>query len=204
MKTHEAFALAGFDEKKILQRPFFKNLNLPATDDAEILQTFDVSSLTSAVEMEKKLDDLRKLDLAVKKFRQLIKNHRRRLRSMFAELDRRSDETKQTKLDRLAALLMKYNWYCESAELFNLKFGSLFVEGGKSRDKQYRKEFGQRLKVARQAAGLTQMDIALELGISPNGYGAWEQCRTEPPIAMIIHICKKLKISADKLLGLRD
>lgn len=198
MKTHDA----GFDEKKILQRPFFKSLNLPATDDAEILQTFDVSSLKSAVEMEKKLDDLRKLDSAVKKFRQLIKNHRRRLRSMFAELDRRSDETKQTKLDKLGGLLRKYNWFDESIELLHLKFGSLFVEGEKSLDKQYRKEFGQRLKTARQTAGLTQMDIVNFLRSSPNKYASYEQNKSAPSIETLIRLCKILNTSADKLLGL--
>lgn len=202
MKTHDAFALAGFDEKRILQCPFFKSLNLPADDDAEILKSFDVSMCKTAAEMEQKLDDLRKLDLAVKKFRQLIKNHRRRLRSMFAELDRRSDETKQTKLDRLAALLMKYNWYCETAELFNLKFGSLFVEGEKALDRQYRKEFGRRLKAARQAAGLTQMDIAQLLNITRNSWQKYESGGADISLPNFYKVIKTLGISSKFLIGL--
>lgn len=199
MKTHDAFALAGFDERRILQRPFFKSLNLPADDDAEIIQTFDVSSLKSAVEMEKKLDDLRKLDLAVKKFRQLIKNHRRRLRSMFAELDKRSDETK---LDRLGFLLRKYNWYSETAELFNLKFGILFIEGEKALDRQYRKEFGQRLKAARQAAGLTQMDIAQLLNITRNSWQKYESGGADISLPNLYKVIKTLGISSKFLIGL--
>lgn len=202
MKTHDAFALAGFDEKKILQSPFFKNLNLPADCDGAILKSFDVSSLKlTAAEMEQRLDDLRKLDLAVKKFRQLIKNHRRRLRSMFAELDRRSDETKQTKLDKLGGLLRKYNWFDESIELLHLKFGSLFVEGRKAIDRQYRKEFGQRLMVARQELGLSQIAMAKKIGVSRSTYQFYESARHEPPIATIKQLIKILKKDANYFFG---
>ena len=200
MKTHDAFALAGFDEKKILQRPFFKSLNLPADDDAEILKSFDVSMCKTAAEMEQKLDDLRKLDSAVKAFRHLIKNHRRRLRSMFAELDRRSDETKQTKLDKLGGLLRKYNWFDESIELFNLKSGSLFVEGEKSLDKQYRKEFGQRLKAARQELGLSQGALAGKIGITPSSISQYESGSIEPTLKNLIRIFQIVKINPSKLL----
>ena len=200
MKTHNAFALAGFDEKKILQRPFFKSLNLPTDDDAEILKSFDVSMCKTAAEMEQKLDDLRKLDSAVKAFRHLIKNHRRRLRSMFAELDRRSDETKQTKLDKLGGLLRKYNWFDESIELFNLKSGSLFVEGEKSLDKQYRKEFGQRLKAARQELGLSQGALAGKIGITPSSISQYESGSIEPTLKNLIRIFQIVKINPSKLL----
>ena len=70
-------------------------------------------------------------------------------------------------------------------------------------DSVRQKEFGRRLKAARRAAGLTQLELALKLkSVTANGYGSWEQGRTEPSIAMIIRLCNELNISADKLLGI--
>ena len=72
----------------------------------------------------------------------------------------------------------------------------------KELDRQYRKEFGRRLKAARQAAGLTQMDIVNFLRSSPNKYASYEQNKSAPSIETLIRLCKILNTSADKLLGL--
>lgn len=199
-KSKNAFALRGFDEKRILQRPFFKNLALPVVDDEAMLNFFDVSAIDSAAVMEQRFDNLRKLDERLKDYRQLIKKHRQRLRKFFSEYDMADDEQSKIKLERTAKLLRQYNWFEESAELFNLKFGKLYIEGDKALDVQYRREFARRLKTARQLAGLSQADVALQLGMTRNGYQFYESGARDPSIPTLIRLLKILKCSIDDLI----
>lgn len=72
----------------------------------------------------------------------------------------------------------------------------------KELDKQRRKEFGQRLMVARQELGFSQIAMAKKIGVSRSTYQFYESARHEPPIATLIRLCEILGVSADKLLGL--
>lgn len=200
MKTKDAFALRNFDEQRILSRPFFKKLNLPDLDDEENLETFDVTTLESSVSMEKRLEQLHELYSTALNFNRLILRHRERLKRLMKNFAQKKLESRY---ERAAGLWLKYNWFSEVTELFCLKFGRLFQHGEQAIQTQFRKEFATRLKEARRAAGLTQLELALKLkSVTANGYGSWEQGRTEPSIAMIIRLCHELHISADKLLGI--
>ena len=78
----------------------------------------------------------------------------------------------------------------------------LLEENEKVLDIALRKEFGKRLRKARQACGLTQLNVATQLHSLPARYAYYEQARTEPSIATLIRICKILNADANELLGL--
>ena len=65
------------------------------------------------------------------------------------------------------------------------------------------KEFCQNLKKARIKLGLTQVQLADRLNISPSTIGMYEQGRREPDIKLLQKICESLNISADELLNVK-
>lgn len=64
-----------------------------------------------------------------------------------------------------------------------------------------RPPFGQRLHDLRESAGLTQSQVAEQLGISPRAYAFWER----KPVALkanhIIALAEVFNVSTDSLLG---
>jgi transcriptional regulator with XRE-family HTH domain len=61
--------------------------------------------------------------------------------------------------------------------------------------------FGQRLKKARQASGLTQVELASKVGAYQSKYKNWETDINEPDIQTINKLADTLGVSADWLLG---
>lgn len=198
-KTKDAFALRDFDEKRILQRPYFRKLNLPVSTDENILRTFNVLTAATADAMEQKFEDLRKLNLAVQNYRRLIIKHRKRLRKFFNYYDEKGNREKS---ERAAGLLLKYNWFEEASELFNLKFGSLFINGEKEIDTQRRRDFSDRLRQARKESGMTQMQLAAKIGMTQGGYTQYENAGREPSLSTLAKLSRILKRPTDWLLGL--
>lgn len=199
MKTKEAFALRGFDEKRILQRPYFHEFNLPIATDENILRTFNVLNAATAEAMEQKFEDMRKLNSAVQNYRRLIIKHRKRLRKIFSYYDEKGDKAKS---ERTAGLLLKYNWFEEASELFNLKFGHLFINGEKEIDMQRRRDFSDRLRQARKESGMTQMQLAAKIGMTQGGYTQYENAGREPSLSTLAKLSRILKRPTDWLLGL--
>ena len=54
---------------------------------------------------------------------------------------------------------------------------------------------GNKIKSARIKSGLTQIQLAQKLGVSPSAIGMYEQGRREPDYNMIFKICGALNIS---------
>ena len=65
-------------------------------------------------------------------------------------------------------------------------------------------EFGKRLREARISAGLTQQDLADDLGITLRNYQRYEYGDTEPSLSSLVTISISLNTSVDHLLGLSD
>jgi transcriptional regulator with XRE-family HTH domain len=67
--------------------------------------------------------------------------------------------------------------------------------------KRPRTPFGQRLLAAREAAGLSQAQVAAKLGMGQSGYAPWER----EPVALrpeqIEQLAAALGVSAEQLLG---
>lgn len=65
-------------------------------------------------------------------------------------------------------------------------------------------EFKKRLKEGRKEKGLTQVQLAQLLKISPTCYAGYEQGYREPDLKTLKNISLILEISTDYLLGLED
>ena len=62
----------------------------------------------------------------------------------------------------------------------------------------------KRLKELRLEKGLTQKEVAEQLGISSTCYSGYEQGYREPDLKTLIKLCKFFEVSTDYLLGLED
>lgn len=63
------------------------------------------------------------------------------------------------------------------------------------------KSFGDRLREFRKASGLTQEQVALEVGISKSAVSAWELDVSEPSIAALRVLRQLFGVSLDELVG---
>ena len=212
MKTRDAFALRDFDDKRILQRPFFSKLRADfhfadnASDDEILDATFGEAAIkylgVSATETE--LEKLRKLQSDAERYRKRIKKHVTRLKKF---LDSRARKFTTTGLEKYknqyeqcAGLLLQYNWFEEATEIFNLKIGGLCFESERILDSLWRNEFGRQLKLARVAKGLRQQDVANKLRIPTSTFASYEQGRNDPSLPTLIRISKLLDLNLNKLL----
>lgn len=76
-----------------------------------------------------------------------------------------------------------------------LEFDSL-----KLTDKERRKRFGQRIKIMRDLRGLTQTQLAAQLGITPQAVAAFERGKAEPSLKSLIGLSRALEVTTDWLL----
>lgn len=61
-----------------------------------------------------------------------------------------------------------------------------------------------RIKSLRERAGLTQAEIARQLGISRSGVNAWEMGLSVPSTQYIVELAKRFDVSTDYLLGMEN
>lgn len=64
--------------------------------------------------------------------------------------------------------------------------------------------FGERLRELRLEKGLTQKQLAIEIGNAQSAIVYWEANKQEPTISALKKLCKFFDVSADYLLGLED
>lgn len=181
--------MKDFDAKRILQQPFFKDLNLPTGTDEEIIETFDVTGLKTSAAIEKKLADLHALDDKLKEYRRHVKAEISALKDKIVER-----ATQRADVEDDAATLRQLNFIDDAAEIFNLGFVRLFVNIEKLLDTQYRKEFGARLKAARQAKGLTQKDVARLIHATPSTLSQYESGLIEPTLKNLTRLSLYFKL----------
>ena len=60
----------------------------------------------------------------------------------------------------------------------------------------------QRLRVLRQARGLSQVDLARELGVTKQSVSNWENDNIQPSIEVLVRLAGVFSVSTDYLLGL--
>ncbi len=63
---------------------------------------------------------------------------------------------------------------------------------------------GENLKSARKAKGLTQKELAKELGKYQSDYSEYETGKIELDYAKIVFLCKKLDITPNELFDIYD
>ena len=61
-----------------------------------------------------------------------------------------------------------------------------------------------RIKTLREAAGLTQAELARSLSLTRGGVNSWEQGLSTPSPASIVELAKFFKVSTDYLLGVAE
>ena len=63
--------------------------------------------------------------------------------------------------------------------------------------------FGERLAAIRKDRGITQAQLGEIVGVSNRVIAYYETESGQPPGALLVDLCKALKISADELLGIK-
>lgn len=213
-KTKDAFALRGFDTERILQRPYFKRLfdifyseNIP---DTELLEKMLLSkSQQSAWEVKKFIGFLNRLVLEKLKYDYLLAGHMETLEKLMHYY---SDKYVQTSMPIYKE---KYNRAFNLKEFYFKVYETLekiFIEDRvakilfKSKEvlkSICQKQFGSRLKQAREKAGLTQAQLSFRTGLKTfSPIAQYEQGRREPSITTLFLIATELNCSLDWLLGL--
>ena len=205
MKTRNTFALRGFDEKKILQRPFFKQFGFGVMDDELILSSYDATTCRSSAAIEKNLDELRGLMKVVTAYTKRIMDYEYKLEKImqrYRELYMQtSAQVVKERYDRAHTLQQSSSRIWGKLGKLQSTINRIIWAGEKELDEQRRKEFCLRLKEARKNAGLRQLDVALTVRVSASGYAGYEQGRVDPSIPMLIRIAEALKCSPNWLLG---
>ena len=79
-------------------------------------------------------------------------------------------------------------------------FGAAITSKEKQLEMTRRGLVGARLKLIRQAEGLTQLDVANKIGVTKQAITGYESGRREPTIKILIELAKTLNISLDWLL----
>ena len=65
-------------------------------------------------------------------------------------------------------------------------------------------EFKDKIRELRENAGLSQMQLAIKLGVSQSAVAKWELGKTEPTASAIIGVAKYFNETTDFILGLED
>ena len=204
MKAKNSFAFGDFDKDKILQRKLFGRAEIDGEfflkdnqkSDGEILKPLQATGDVNVNENNlKKLRVL--LEIATHYQEKVIdKRHLPRLTrfkraTKSEELRQRADEL-QKKYDEIANTLTIFS------TIIRRDIGKLECEISN----YYSKTFAARLKETRKNKGLTQVQIATDLGMSQSGYISYEMARREPSLPTLAKIAKILETSTDWLLGL--
>lgn len=225
-KTRNAYALRGFDEKRILQRPFFRDLHFSADKmDEEIFKDFCLEPFEPFADSRAKLDILETVFVYAIQYGKRIQRHGERLLKYMQAVEYRVTTNPNVDIstlrdhhNRAGQFLFKY---CGITRDFNNGLTKYAVKGiladignlgrqisfyCKELDEKikihYRKIFAERLKSVRKELKMTQTEFAWRLGLSQRGISNFENAVHEPNLAMLANFSQKLKRPIDWFLGL--
>ena len=195
-KTRDAFALEGFDDKRILARIF--NGYGEKTDSAII----DSHSKNFALENAIKLHA--NCIFAMNQYQTRLTRHSDKLMKYSVHLIRNFplDDKIQAKIRRAQNLADRYADACRAVQnLQRALFNAIAtIEDGNA--DSVRRRFAERLRQARKKKNMTQQDVANLIHMSAGGYTQYELARRDPSIPTLIKLARILDCSADWLLGL--
>ena len=83
--------------------------------------------------------------------------------------------------------------YKEIVSILFIRFGVIIIPNN---------IFGNKLKLLRLRAGLTQAELAERINISASAVGMYEQGRREPDNETLLKLCLALNASVDYILGM--
>ncbi|MBE5875678.1 MAG: helix-turn-helix transcriptional regulator [Lachnospiraceae bacterium] len=64
-------------------------------------------------------------------------------------------------------------------------------------------EIGEKIKLARKEAGISQKELAERLQVYQKDISRWENGERTPSLEAFAQICRELKVSADEMLELK-
>ena len=202
MKTRNAFAFRDFDSSRILQRNFFKNFYFkPDKSDAEILDSLNNATTDSVDSLEKNLYAIKAIHDRLREFRHLIDRHNENRLNKYNRKKSELEGIKITELQRPAPVMEYFNASISVSDLMN-QFEKLYSDIEKRIQVRYRKDFGTRLKRARQALGLTQQQVGDLIRVSSQGISLYELGKRDASIPTIIKFAKVLNMNGNQILGL--
>ena len=108
----------------------------------------------------------------------------------------------RTKTRRLQKLLKSYDDVQNAIKKLQNLIQSCIAEITDAYEKADQRIFAMRLRQARMAAGLTQTQLATQIGMTQGGYTGYENSVREPSIATLKRISRILNKPTDWLLGL--
>lgn len=204
--ARKEYALYDFDERRILQRKFFSDLNLPPNmTDAEILRSFDVSTIDAVENTRARLSTILQ---RLRDYLGRMKEHSAKLEDLskkfavkFAES---GDEKLKKRFERAKILSSSVGYGIPIQGIIRLggTIADMILGLQNTIDSLYRKRFSERLKQARNEKGYTQKQLAAELEMAAMTLSQYETRKREPSISILAKIAKKLNVSTDWLLGL--
>jgi len=59
---------------------------------------------------------------------------------------------------------------------------------------------GEKLRAVREAAGLTQTELAEKVGVTQRDISNWERCKREPGVLIVKKMAQALRCSMDDLV----
>ena len=202
MKTKNAFAFRDFDSNRILQRPFFKNFYFASDkSDAEILESLSKATEDSADSWERRLHAIKAMHERLAEFRHLIDRHNETRLNKYNREKSESKGIKIVELQHPAPVTEYLNASLSVLELMS-KLEKLYCDIEKKIQVSCRKEFGNRLKRARQALGLTQQQLGDLVRISSQGVSLYELGKRDASIPTIIKFAKVLNMNGNQILGI--
>lgn len=205
MKTKDAFALRSFDMQEYLRGKLVEcglSSSALTTLDADI-NDFD--------DMQRARKSYVRLDEELKAFRNKIIRHGERLLKYqmtltkdVAKLD--DDEywfsIYKPRSKRIADLSEQYTAIARKLIETEEIISGLIYNLDQYQRGYYIKIFATRLREARKAAGLTQAELAAQIGLKRNTYSFYEQARNEPNVSLLAILAKELNRSPNWFLGL--
>lgn len=229
-KTKDAFALRGFDEKRILQRRWFKDFNLPVEDDKYVFDVFyyvfekPLSGVTPSGKLkrimpteegylagiEENLLTVKRLYARTENYLEYIVQHitlLHKIRNFFAEKFIATEERiYKEKIIRADYLIKGYEAVVES--IVNIFIPCISNEvlklEGLLNESIRKKFFGARLRQARREARLTQAKLAKRVGLQTYApITQYERGINDPSLPTLFRIATALNRSTDWLLGLK-
>ena len=199
-----AFALQGFNLKRILQRPYF-GLDTDKTD-FEIMDNFEVPPNLSIEELETRLNKYKDIHTKLLKYGVRLSKHTEKLFKMtYGTTDIKEilsvSSAKQIS-ERANTLLLTYSSIANYLKDFIIQVVNFIKKVTETIQQQHRNIFARQLKNFRKSEGFTQKQLGDKIGKTQNAINLYESGQREPPLTVLIGLSKALNKSTDKLLGI--
>ena len=198
-KKKDALALRDFDKERILQRRYFKDLELAQGTDEEIISALKILPEGKTIDdWEAQLRKIQNLRRRLSEYHKLIERHQLRWERVEKYVH---DKLNLPENDEMILRPAEYG-VAETA-IFELqkKTDNLFREVDAKIQRRYRRELATRLRHYRKAAGLSQQELGERTFTSQRGIAHYDKGDTDIPSYVLIKICRALNITTAKLLG---